>query len=280
MIARSVVDGDGLGHRVNERSRSLAKRVLRRLIGGRVYTIRRGVATGLRRQGGFDFLPRLRPTAEHRFFRAHDFRGRTVYDIGGNEGVLTLFFARAVGPTGRVLVFEPNPRSFESIQTNVGLNALGNVVAYQRGVGSRAATMELTFPDEEPGRGTFRRDAADVLRHERGPGVRTTAKIPIETIDHLVMDDCFPDPSFVKIDVEGMECEVVKGMSATIERCHPEIFLELYGISEADKSANATCALGLLRSFGYRVLHVETGTFVDDPAVFLPLEGHLYAAQA
>jgi FkbM family methyltransferase len=257
--------------------RSRVKSVVKRLLDSRVYTIRRGVAAGLKRKGGFGFVPKRTLTAEHRFFRAHDFTGQTVYDVGGNEGVLTLFFARAVGPTGRVLVFEPNPRSFAFIEENVRLNSLRNVAAYQLGLGAETGSLALTFPDGEPGRGTLRSDAAEVLRRKHGSAIRT-ASIPIDTLDHFVATDSLADPSFVKIDVEGLECDVLKGMLATMERCRPEVFVELYGISEADKVESTRCALAIFRSFGYSVLHVESGKLVDDSDDFIPQEGHLYAS--
>jgi FkbM family methyltransferase len=255
---------------------SRLKGVLKHLLDSRVYTIRRGVAAGLRRKGGIGFLPQRVLVAEHRFFLARDFAGQTVYDVGGNEGVLTLFFARAVGPTGRVLVFEPNPRSFAFIEENLRLNSFHNVAAYQLGLGAEIGLMALTFPEGEPGRGTLRSDAAALLRRKHGSAIRT-ASIPIDTLDHVVATQRLPDPSFVKIDVEGLECDVLSGMLATMERCRPEVFVELYGIGEANKIEGTRCALAIFRSFQYSVRHVESGRLVDDPDGFVPVEGHLYA---
>src|SRR5688572_5752212 len=73
-----------------------------------VYTVRSGVAKGLKRRGGFGFIPRD-ISREEAFLAAMDFRGKTVFDIGAYEGIYTLFFARAVGAKGRVVTFEPNP---------------------------------------------------------------------------------------------------------------------------------------------------------------------------
>src|ERR1700682_6385710 len=89
------------------------------------YTIRHGLATGMRRKGGLGFLPvALRETAEERFLSSLNLAGKTVYDIGGFEGVLTLFFARKANS---VITFEPNPRNYQRCADNVRLNALTNV---------------------------------------------------------------------------------------------------------------------------------------------------------
>ena len=171
---------------------------------------------------------------------------------------------------------EPNPRSFRSIEENVGLNALHNVAAHRLALGADAGTRSLTYPAGEPGRGTLSGDAAAELRRQHGSTIRT-ATIPIDTLDHFVATHEQPDPAFVKIDVEGFECDVLEGMAATMARCRPDLFVELYGVTEADKVRCTRCVLAFVRPFGYSVIHVESGRPVADSASFMPLTGHLYA---
>jgi len=66
-----------------------------------------------------------------------DFKGKTVFDVGGYVGIHTLFFARATGEKGRVVTFEPNPRNYEELVYNVRLNGFDNVTTMQIGLGRR-----------------------------------------------------------------------------------------------------------------------------------------------
>ena len=84
-----------------------------------VYTVQHGLAKGLKRRGGFGFLPKSGLSKEERFLIELDIRGQTAYDIGGWEGVFTIFLARSVGQAGRVIVFEPNPLCQACILNNV-----------------------------------------------------------------------------------------------------------------------------------------------------------------
>src|SRR5881628_780813 len=100
---------------------------LSRVFKNHVYTSRHGLAKGLKRQGGLAFLPTFVPRStemlkDEQFIDGLDFSGETVFDIGGDQGIYTLFFARKVGGRGKVFTFEPNPTSYRHIVTNVELN--------------------------------------------------------------------------------------------------------------------------------------------------------------
>src|SRR5262245_19256770 len=100
-------------------------RALEPLTAWKTYRIRHGLARGLLRRGGYGFLARgeVPLSGEEAFLEGLNLRGLTIYDIGGFEGLYTLFFARAVGPTGRVICFEPIPASRQRILANVRANA-------------------------------------------------------------------------------------------------------------------------------------------------------------
>src|SRR3990172_8560806 len=91
--------------------------IFKSLLKNHVYTVRYGIAKGLKVRGGFGFLPSvvINTSLEEEFLMGLDLRGHTVYDIGGYWGAFTIFFAKAVGRTGRVVTFEPNPQNFNRI---------------------------------------------------------------------------------------------------------------------------------------------------------------------
>src|SRR5262245_10355065 len=80
-----------------------------------VYNAKHGPARGLKRQGGMGWLPTIVPRmhewdAEEAFLANLEWRGLTVYDVGCDQGLFTIFFAHRVGDQGKVIAFEPNPR--------------------------------------------------------------------------------------------------------------------------------------------------------------------------
>jgi len=66
--------------------------------------------------------------------------GARVFDFGAHQGVVAMMLAREVGPTGRVLAFEPNPHNGTVLETNLGLNAVQNVKLVRAAVADREGT--------------------------------------------------------------------------------------------------------------------------------------------
>src|SRR5882757_8541480 len=103
--------------------------------GGWTYKVRQGVAAGMIRKGGLGFIPKpLSP--EEKFLLGLDWKGKTIYDIGGYEGVFTLFFSKSIGSAGQVFTFEPNPVNCRKIRDNIQLNGLTNVRLLEMGLGA------------------------------------------------------------------------------------------------------------------------------------------------
>ena len=106
-------------------SHKLIAFVSQKFFGNITYTVRHGLARGMKRKGGLGFLPMsARPTAEEVFLRSLPLEGKTVYDIGAFEGLLTLYFSRFAK---QVIAFEPNPRNYAKCLENLRLNHLTNV---------------------------------------------------------------------------------------------------------------------------------------------------------
>lgn len=135
-----------------------------------------------------------------------------VCDIGANIGAQTIAFARAV-PRGAVYAFEPVRANYQFLVTNVTLNELANAVPVHAAVG--ASVGRIAAP------GIDLRVAANFGSIELRPG-GTGEEVSLVTVDALN----FPACALLKIDVEGMEAEVLAGARATLERCKPIVFIE------------------------------------------------------
>lgn len=247
-------------------------------IDNRVYTAKHGPARGLKRQGGLGWLPSFVPRmhewdAEETFLANQEWRDLTVYDIGGDQGQFTIFFAHRVGPDGQVVVFEPNPQSCRRIQRNVQLNDFRNVRLLPIGLGERRAKLQFTFPALEPARGTAVPAIADTIKNE---GSVTGCEIEVNSLDDEIRRSRLPIPHFIKIDVEGMEYPVLMGMQETLKTHHPRLSIEIHGADMSDKIANVRRVVGLLEKLDYRMRHIESGVSITSGNAERACEGHLY----
>ena len=129
--------------------------------------------------------------------------GDTVVDVGAHIGYYTLLFAKLVGPAGRVLAFEPYPATHLLLQRNVGENGYANVVIQRQAVA------------DVPGRMALHVSGADWGHHLYGPG-NQTLEVDVVKLDDAIPPDAAVD--FLKIDVEGAEAQVLRGMSELLRR--------------------------------------------------------------
>jgi len=170
--------------------------------------------------------------------------GMTVIDIGAHIGYYTLFFAKCVGPNGRVVAFEPLPVNFELLKRNIQLNELHNVQTFSQAVFSRNEEIILTVPDDLPYSG----DAS--VYHGRGTKQFRVPAIALDTF----CDSSGLRPDIVKMDVEGAEYDVFMGAKKTIGRFRPKLLIELHHF---DGNVAAHPVPDLLTTWGYRIQWIE-----------------------
>jgi len=216
----------------------------------------------------------LPPTKEEKFLLCLDLAGKTVYDIGGFEGILTMFFARAVGDNGRVITFEPNPVNFRKILENVKLNHFTNVETSQTALGRKKGKVALVFHPSERARGSIRKSIKKQNLKKKGS---ETIHVQIDSLDNQIASKSLPKPDLVKIDVEGLEKDVLLGMKETIKHHEPKLFVEIHGVGKEEKRKNAHEVVIFLIEHGYSIYHVESNRIVTLSNVHTAIEGHLYA---
>lgn len=160
--------------------------------------------------------------------------GDTVIDVGANIGTHTVAFSRMVGKDGKVFAFEAQPRIGKILAANVQLNRLQNVFWSDKAVGMSCADIRIADlpPDSTP----FNFGALPIFS-DQGQGHYSDAEMT--TIDSFAADgDAFSiSPSLIKIDVEGMEADVIRGAKGTIERCKPILYVENNGLDSSAISA-------------------------------------------
>ncbi len=143
---------------------------------------------------------KLSEAFEDKFFKSLLRPGMTVVDIGANLGRYTLTAARAVGVTGRVYAFEPDEENFSLLQRAVEANGCKNVLLYKNAVSDSSGRGVLFFCEEHRGNHRIFDDGTGRKRVEIETMALDNLFLPGEKID------------LIKIDVEGAEAAVQKGM--------------------------------------------------------------------
>ena len=168
--------------------------------------------------------------------------GDVVVDAGANLGAHTVPLAQMVGPTGAVIAFEPQRVVFQTLCANLALNSLTNVMAQQAALGGEAG--HIVVPNIDYGRiANF--GGVALGQYDRGE------KVPVVRLDDLHLPRC----RLIKIDVEGMEAEVLRGAGDTIARLMPILYLE------NDRKEKAAQLLRIVDSFGYLIHKHEPRLF-------------------
>jgi FkbM family methyltransferase len=153
-----------------------------------------------------DYLTRsFERHAELELFLSFVKPGMTVLDVGANLGMYSLTAAKRVGPSGRVFAFEPVPATYQRLCEHIRLNALDNVRPCRLAVSDGQGRATLNVAD---------RSASSSLFHQVDQG---TIDVATESLDSFVRREALATVDAVKIDVEGAELHVVRGMRGLLE---------------------------------------------------------------
>jgi len=134
--------------------------------------------------------------------------GMTFFDVGANVGYYTALAAACVGPTGRVVAYEPSLYAFEKLLTFVTLNGISQVRCVQAALSKTMGSLQLFVPPES--------------HHSHDPSVleycadMTRIDVPAVTLDGERQRLGHDQIDALKLDVEGHEWSVLEGSLETI----------------------------------------------------------------
>jgi FkbM family methyltransferase len=181
------------------------------------------------------------------FYESQIKTGMTVVDVGANQGLYTLLFSRLVGSHGTVIAFEPEPDMFAALERNCRVNRTANIEAHRQAAGAGAGTAVLSRSLVHGG------DNCLADRHVENLSRRV--EVPVIPLDDVVRDR---PVDFVKIDVQGWEMEVIRGMTGTLERnAALRIYFEYWPRGLELAGSAPLDVLAFLHERGFRVLADE-----------------------
>ena len=141
--------------------------------------------------------------------------GDVVIEVGANMGCHTVPLAKLVGSSGCLVVFEPQRIIYQMLCGNLAVNGLWNVIAERAGVGDKLGVAYLPQVDyTRPG--NF--GAVSLSSQESGEST------PLVSLDQYCANIKRCD--LIKIDVEGMELDVLKGATGIIGKFCPVLYVE------------------------------------------------------
>jgi FkbM family methyltransferase len=170
--------------------------------------------------------------------------GDLVVEVGANIGAHTLVIAKLVGPQGLVIAYEPQRICFQTLCANIALNSITWVYTYMQAVGRETGSLvvpslDYTQPNNFGG--------INLRGHRQGERVQLT------TLDSLTLSKC----RLIKIDVEGMEIDVLQGAKNVIAKHRPFLYVE------NDRQEQSDALIRFIDSLGYNM-------YWHRPALFNP----------
>jgi FkbM family methyltransferase len=185
-----------------------------------------------------------------------DVSSPVLLDIGANIGWHAVRWATS-RPDICIFAFEPSRNTAELLRRNVIVNG---VEAQIRHIPSAVSDTigALEFHECED-------SGYSSLKDTKRKKVIATTTVPVTTVDSFVKDERLSHVAAIKIDVEGLETEVLRGATDTLSRWSPEMLVEIYGGQASNPNPDKT--IRLMQSLGYRA-------FVWKNKKLLPFESH------
>jgi FkbM family methyltransferase len=166
-------------------------------------------------------------------------------DVGANLGLYTVMLSRNSADQRRVLSIEADPIHFSWMLKNIQANKCSNVVPLNIAAWSTETKLGLT-------RHVF---GGSLIDSSVSLGAGPTREVAARSIDK-VLEETEVDPRLVKIDVEGAEYEVLRGMLQTLRSAKPTL------VFESSHPKNRVNCFSLLESLNYEIMPLADGNFL------------------
>jgi FkbM family methyltransferase len=203
-----------------------------------------GVGRALLSRGSYE-------SAESELFAQLVKPGMTVVDVGANVGYYTVLASRLVGERGRVLAFEPEPRSHALLARNVAENGCANVRLFALALADHQGEATLYADRENLG-------TPSLVRANVAGDAATSVQVPTTTLDAALAAALGEAPvDLLKMDVQGAEKLVLAGAERLLRQPGLQLVLELWPPGLRRAGVEPREVLALLAGHGYHFRLME-----------------------
>lgn len=201
--------------------------------------------------------------------------GDTFIDVGANIGYLSAIGAGLVGPRGEVHCFEPVPDYFERLRRLAQLNPTHTIIPNSYGLGEVAGPQKI-YVTREPGQSTF------VASYKMEPDIVSTLEVSVARLDSYLATHNIPKIGLIKIDAEGFELPILKGLQGYFEHSshRPPIICEIAPRAYSLQGRSIQELETFMRDYAYVVRDPVDGVTPVDLKAITHVEDVLFAAQS
>ena len=172
--------------------------------------------------------------------------GDHALDIGANLGLVSFKMLERVGPSGKVIAFEPQSRMINYMEQSITLNGTENLHLQKLGLADKPDKLRLSIPEHNAGAASFALEAGS--RFE---------EVPVTTLDDFYRKNSLGNVRLIKIDVEGFEPQVFVGGKEFFTEIKPYVIV----FEENRKSEGVPKSISTIQSYGYDVFSLPKAWF-------------------
>lgn len=161
---------------------------------------------------------RIHEEATTELFKRIVKEGDIFIDLGANIGYFSLLASKIVGEQGKVYSFEPEPRNFKYLCTNIELNSYKNIIPVNKAVSDKTGKTKLFICSYDTGHHTINQyNGIKVQNPNKIGGKEISIEIETTTLDEF-LDKKEDFVNIIKMDIEGAEMLALKGMDRIIKQ--------------------------------------------------------------
>jgi len=185
---------------------------------------------------------------------------KNIVDVGCNIGQSSMLML--IGTENRLICVDPNPRALSVCAENLIYNRLSTQVNFVNAFVGEEEGKEIEFFTIGAGAAgsMFSSFAKTASRHKKSIYVKT------RTLDSICKQSNFI-PDLIKIDVEGAEQFVLRGIGEFLLKNKPAIFVEMHSGEGLGIEENTSIVLGWCKQHAYQPFYLKNGTILSDPTI-------------
>lgn len=176
--------------------------------------------------------------------------GGNALDIGGNIGLQSIRMSQCVGQTGKVFAFEPLAYLQEKFKRNIQLNKAGNISLFPYALSDKEGEADFNINPNSWNQGTFSLN--------NSAGGSSVQHIIIKVADDIPEIQNLASLDLIKIDVEGFEYQVLRGLDNILKKHKPRIIFEYDANYWANNGQKISDCYSFLQSLDYTVYQVTS----------------------